>query len=634
MKKITSLILSCTMCLTAVAAAGCDKNPPQESSTPTVERLEVETENLMLTLGDTAELSASYNALEGETLSWSSSSPSVVSVDENGHIEALKVGMATITASYGSKKDTCQVEVSLSGNVPTLVFDNNMGEEITLMKGSTFDFSAHVEFNGKTFLDAELEYYVENESIGTVKDGKFTAKEVKGSTAVSVYATWRGQTVHAKTIQVKVIPETTVLLNNGMLTSISVYTVAEHESETYNTSQTISSVFVSEDGTEIKDYTLSVLDQGIASVEKGATTWNITAKKAGKTNLLISYGDNEYSFPIEVKRPVSKLDKTVEYSLLDGKYLETENNTLQLVSDMLENFNNVVSYEYDGKEYKLKNGALNIPVGEVSEVTLYNDVVGYALSFDAYTLMIDELKDFEYIYAGETKTTVEGKYVLIKDIIEPDTVLSMPDGMVPNDFAGTFDGKGHVISFTLVHGTTHAFGIFGEAFHGATIKNLAINVKQTGTGGKNPAGVLCAQGSKQAGTPEYYLENLFIDVSFIEEGSNFLTLMGNVMWSGILKNVIIHVAEVPQGFESGSFARGDSISIANSYVISTSPLYEIDVEESKKPNMTSWKKPILYATYDEMKEAGNDYSSFSAEFWDTVTYGIPVWKTLVEDFTA
>ena len=165
-----------------------------------------------------------------------------------------------------------------------------------------------------------------------------------------------------------------------------------------------------------------------------------------------------------------------------------------------------------------------------------------------------------------------------------------------------------------------------------TIKNLAINVKQTGTGGKNPAGVLCAQGSKQAGTPEYYLENLFIDVSFIEEGISFLTLMGNVMWSGILKNVIIHVAEVPQGVEIGSFARGDLISIANSYVISTSPLYDIDVEESKKPNMASWKKPVLYATYDEMKAAGNDYSSFDLEFWDTITYGIPVWKTLVQDF--
>ena len=30
-----------------------------------------------------------------------------------------------------------------------------------------------------------------------------------------------------------------------------------------------------------------------------------------------------------------------------------------------------------------------------------------------------------------------------------------------------------------------------------------------------------------------------------------------------------------------------------------------------------------------MEAAGNDYSSFSAEFWD-VSSGIPVWKTLAK----
>jgi hypothetical protein len=94
--------------------------------------------------------------------------------------------------------------------------------------------------------------------------------------------------------------------------------------------------------------------------------------------------------------------------------------------------------------------------------------------------------------------------------------------------------------------------------------------------------------------------------------------------------VIVHVdGEVPKGFESSSFARGSLISSTNSYLISASPLYEIDVEESKKPNQNTWVKIVQYATYAEMEANGNDYSSFSPEFWD-VSSGIPVWKTLAK----
>ena len=629
MKKILSLLLSCTICFAMVIATGCKDDPTTSDSVQTVERLELETENHILTLGDTAQLSVSYNEIDGETPIWSSSSPDVVSVDENGWIEALKVGSSIVTVQYGTKKASCAVEVGLSDNVPVLAFVNNMRDEITLMKSSTYDFSAYVQFNGKTFNDGVIEYFVSDESIATIQDGKLTTKNVAGSTQVSVLATWRGQTVHAKTVKVNVISESTVLLNSGRLNTVDLYTVATYAGKEYATSQTISSVFVSEDGVQIEDYTLSILDEGIASIEKSGEEWIVSSKKAGKTNLIVSYGEKEYAFDVYVNRPVADVKKFIDYSIADAKYWDTATQTFASINDSVEGLGNVVAYEYAGKEYKLKGGALQLPVGQTVEVTLYNETVGYTMNITAYTMILDELQDFTKIYAGEEKTIVQGAYMLAKDIIEPDTVLSMPDGMVPNDFAGTFDGKGHVISFTLVHGTTHAFGIFGETFHGATIKNLAINVKQTGTGGKNPAGVLCAQGSKQAGTPEYYLENLFIDVSFIEEGSNFLAVMGNVMWSGILKNVIVHVAEVPKAFESSSFARGSLLSTSNSYLISASPLYEIDVPEDKKPNQDTWVKIAQYATDDEMKAAGNDYSSFSAEFWD-VASGIPVWKTLAK----
>ena len=634
MKKFLSLALSLTMCVTALSAAGCTQDGAQSSTPPpveqVVEKLQLEKSNLLLTLGDRAELSASYNEIEGATLTWSSSAPNVVSVDENGYVEAMGLGVATITARYGAKQATCLVEVGLSGNVPYLDFENGVDDEITLMKGSEFSIGAFVQFNGKKYYDGNVEYFVSDSSIGEMVGDKFVAKQVGGSTQVSVFASWRGQTVHAKTITVNVIAESTVLLNNGKLMALNVYTVPSHAGVAYATSQTISSVYVSEDGVEIDNYDISILDEGIATIERNGDEWTVSAQKAGKTNLIVSYGVKEFAFDVFVNRPVADTKSFVDYSAFDAKYFDNAAKQLKSIDEMMEGLGKVVSYEYAGKEYKVKDGSLNIPVGQNSTVTLYNDSVGYLVDVTAYTMIIDELQDFEKIYASEQGEVVYGSFILAKDIIEPDTVLDMPANSVANDFAGTFDGKGHSLSFTLDHGSTQAFGLFGKNLQGATIKNVAFTgVKQTGASGKYPAGILCAQGSKLSGIPEYYLENIYVDVSFIEGAGNYFTLMANMMWAAIVKNVIIHVPEIPDGVETAAFARGSSISITNTYVISTAPLYQI---KENAPDQTKWVKPVQYANYEEMMAAGNDYSSFSTEFWDVTTYGIPVWKTLVNDF--
>lgn len=624
MKKIVSLLLSCTICFAMVMATGCKDAPITSDSAQTVERLELEAENYVLTLGDTAQLSVSYNEIDGKIPSWSSSSPDVVSVDENGWIEALKVGSAIVTVQYGTKKASCTVEVGLSDNVPMLAFVNNMRDEITLMKSSTYDFSAYVQFNGKTFNDGVMEYFVADEAIAMVQDGKLTTINVAGSTQVSVLATWRGQTVHAKTIKVNVISESTVLLNNGRLNSVDLYTVAEHAGKEYATSQTISSVFVSEDGVQIEDYTLSILDEGIASIEKSGEEWIVSSKKAGKTSLIISYADKEFAFDVYVNRPVLELKQTVDYSKTDGKYLDMVSKTLKPISELVEGGENLTSYELLGKEYKIKNGVLDLPVGKSSMVILYNENVGYSMTMCVYTTIIDELKDFEAIYAGDIETDITGAYMLAKDIIEPQTILSMPSGKVPNNFAGTFDGKGHVLSFTLRHGE-YKFGLFGQYLKGATIKNLALNnITKSGTGGKNPSGIICYEAFQNAS--ECTLENIYVDLKFMEAGASNLAFMGNVMQRVVLKNFIIHVPTVPESDTYGAFARQNAASVSNSYVISTAPLY-VTVQE------TNYKVvPTHYENYTQMKAADNDYSSFSTEFWDTTTYGIPVWKTLVQEF--
>ena len=632
MKKFLTFILAFTMSITALGVSGCGRNNNSSTPTPsiqTVERLELEKSSLLLTLGDRVELSVSYNPLQNEVLKWASSDKNIVSVDENGFVEALRVGKATVTVSYGSKKASCTVEVALSGNVPMIAFDGDVGEKISLLKGETFGLGAHIRFNGKEFFDAEIEYYVADETIGTILNGEFVANNVAGSTQVNVFATWRGQSVRTKTLTIDVITETSVLLNGGRVKEIQLYTVTQHEGAAYATSQTISDVYISEEGVQIDEYDLSVRDNAIASVEKKGGGWEITALKSGKTDLIVSYGNVEFPFTITVERPVFATNKKVEYSLADGQYFDEQSKTLQGINQLFDGFGELISYEYNGKEYKAREGKLNIS-SEVKDlsVTFYNETVGYQVSLDAYTMIIDELVDFEKIYAGDTKKDVKGTYILGKDIIEPTTVLSMPSGKVANNFAGTFDGRGHVLSFTFKHGTEHRFGLFGDFLNGAMIKNIALsNITMDGTTSKYAAGIICGEGAQNGNTsPESTIENVFVNLTFDEERDTNLAFMGNAMWKTIMKNVIIHVPEVPVGDTYGSFARGDAASVSNSYIVSNAPAYITTLETNFK------KVPTVYANYTEMLAAGNDYSSFDVEYWDVTTHGIPVWKTLTDNF--
>ena len=262
---------------------------------------------------------------------------------------------------------------------------------------------------------------------------------------------------------------------------------------------------------------------------------------------------------------------------------------------------------------------------------MYNGGVGYSLNVNAYTTVIDELQDFQSIYAGDSWTVVKGSFILAKDILEPNTVLTMPAGKVANDFGGTFDGRGHVLSFTLDHGTTQRFGLFGECLEGAIIKNVAFNhITKTATASSNPAGLICFEGIRKGSSAESVLENIFIDLKFTGMGKSYMTLMHNVSWTTAIKNVIIHVPTVPQGEPCGAFARGSCTTVNNSYIISTATNYA-DAEMSAPHS--SWIQPTSYVSYAQMKAAGNKYTTFSSEYWDTTTYGVPVWKALVADFT-
>ncbi|HEU0078520.1 MAG TPA: Ig-like domain-containing protein, partial [Longimicrobiaceae bacterium] len=116
-KKLASSALA--LSLTAFLPS-CDAG----ITAPTIERLaakppvvRMERTDLHLVAGDTAHLTAqvvtaSGSPLRGQGVSWSSSSPEVVSVSSEGMISALGAGEATVTATAGQASAAAVVRVS------------------------------------------------------------------------------------------------------------------------------------------------------------------------------------------------------------------------------------------------------------------------------------------------------------------------------------------------------------------------------------------------------------------------------------------------------------------------------------------------------------------------------------------
>lgn len=111
MKRFTILLMSAVL----VSFAACKKD-----SLIYVTGVEIDATELELEVGGTAVLTATVlpeNATD-KTVTWTSSAPDIVSVDENGTISGMSAGNAvvTVTTTDGGKTAECAVTVTLTIN--------------------------------------------------------------------------------------------------------------------------------------------------------------------------------------------------------------------------------------------------------------------------------------------------------------------------------------------------------------------------------------------------------------------------------------------------------------------------------------------------------------------------------------
>ena len=165
--------------MAVLAISGCGKTEPKEPAVPTtikVTGVTLDRQTIDMTEGETTALTATVapsNATD-KSVTWSSSSTAVATVDSNGKVTAVKAGEATITVTTkdGGKSATCKVTVKAATVAVTGVEVDPA--ELSLVEGTSASIKATVTPENAT--DKDVSWTSSSADVATVDgNGKVTA---------------------------------------------------------------------------------------------------------------------------------------------------------------------------------------------------------------------------------------------------------------------------------------------------------------------------------------------------------------------------------------------------------------------------------------------------------------------------
>jgi|GEM_PF-363352 len=257
--------------------------------------LKLNKSSLTLTEDDTAKLKVKYKE-DDETVKWSSSDKSIVTVSGKGKVTAVSEGTATITAKIGkSLKATC--EVTVEDRVVTLEED-----EFTL----TVDDTAKIKV--KNAGERTVTYSSQNAAVAKVsKKGKITAVSA-GDAKITVKVGTDKLTVNV-TVNAK-----KVSLNKKKATLVKGDTLRLKLKNANSTP-----IYASD-------------DENIATV---SSKGKVTAKATGVAHITAVDGDNSYTCTITVTRDDDKIThtKSVPMTSADVTVIDSTGSTLYEASE-------------------------------------------------------------------------------------------------------------------------------------------------------------------------------------------------------------------------------------------------------------------------------------------------------------
>ncbi len=509
---IIFLVLITFSCAMLFGACSCNEEepvpPPPAEEVYGTEGFRFVTATNQLLVGEEYVAPVEFVYEEGVDVEYSSSDNAVATIDVTGKITAVKPGKTTILGVYGKAKDKFDLEVVTDGYLPTLEFEAGLQSANYVEKGASLNVKPVVYFNGKAFTDFTVEYKLSNSNYGSVnkETHTFTATtgDEIGKTTLTVTANWRDieSPFLTKEIDIEVVKEFSVVIDDGAVGSIEIYTfnLNDEITEFANINNRIKATYDGEPCT----FSLDVLDNVAEIAEDGqAVIWDgtsIKAKNSGSAKLEVTVhttdGDKPYYYDVICKKPVKVVESRIEYFETDIGEIHNFASYVPSGAD-----GTIVRAYQDGRQLKVENNKLLdvsreiVNAVSVENVTVYTKDIEYRFTLDAYTRVIDEGSDLTgiwwsqdtldgapndankraYLYAHP----VLGYYFVKEDIKEATPYAVNPTRDLYTNlssiFGGTFDGNGKVIEYSIAKNTNNGF--FGEIGAGAVVKNASFVVK-------------------------------------------------------------------------------------------------------------------------------------------------------------
>lgn len=546
-------------------------------------------------------LSPTYVQCSGE-IEWTSSDPSVATVESDGSVIPHKSGTTEITVTRGGVSAKTSVTVVESAAVPVLSLNR---EEINLLVGGSLAIVPTVRFDGAEVEGFTAEMTSQNTSVATVENGRVTGV-AKGETEIVVSVSYRGYDFAERRIPVSVKDDVNIVLSAN---EIDLHTKEVSGYEYLTQRQIDAEVYISGKKVESPSLTWASGNASVASVSNGL----ITAVGAGNTDITVSYTDGGETYTAAVYTSVSLSRVDAEFAEIDlSKNSEV---TFSATYDSTEgtpsaqiNGNTVAITSSDTTGYKIKADVL-LPYYGYQDVVVTTAKAEYHFPALLITKMVCTLEDLVSISANmdAATRTLTGYYVLGNDI-QADSktnnsynnsvqIVTAWSNTAEKGFVGTFDGRGHVISGLNIYqdGLFYCIGAAG------VVKNLGI-VNATGEG--------YVLASECRGT----IDNVYVT----SDSKTYLTQMSD---NAVLSNSFAILSATGSYIVNTIF--DSTCSIKNVYAYAEGMIAKTSYDQGDDPTIYASKD--VAELRDQFSTVDFAASGYGAEYWQLVS-GMPVLK--------
>ena len=271
-----------------------------------------------------------------KSVTWSSSNPSVATVDNNGKVIAVKEGQATITVKTndGGFTDTCQVTVNQKIQVIGVLLDK---KSLTLVIDDFETLTATV--HPENAADKSVTWSSSNSNVATVdNNGKVTAIS-EGYAIITVTTNDGGFTATCPVTVNQKIPVTSVFLDKISLTLVK------------GDFETLTATVYPENAAD-KSVTWSSSDSGVATVYNNGKVY---ATSLGSAKIMVKTNDGGYQDYCDVT--------VVEPSAVYMCVTANADSTLELRNEGGNNPN--LQYSVDRRIWRNYSDTINIPAGSM-----------------------------------------------------------------------------------------------------------------------------------------------------------------------------------------------------------------------------------------------------------------------------